>query len=397
MNKLNNKGFAVSTILYGILALVILILMLIFGVMKANKDMNKDLSQSIEEQINKCTLLEVQLENCYFSGESCTEEKYEYDICTDNITTLHDQILNDNNAYPDNVSSTYVESETGIKFSEPSSNTNGKGLYYTSNKTENNNVTYYFRGDVENNYISFAGILWRIVRINEDGSVRLITDQSVGQSAFNVNNGDNTYVGYMTGQVGATSYEDAHSNSNNSTIKSFVDSWYEANLVQYTSMMSTEAGFCNDRAISYGLGYGINSTRYAASGRNSRAFIPVFNCSQTNDLFTYNSTKGNNKLSYPVGLLTVDEAIYGGNYISDKDNEFIVAGYLTAEHDWWTMTPHSFDSGIYYIKAGKNILFVYTQNSNFTLGVRPVINLKSTVQVITGNGTKSNPYTILTI
>jgi len=396
MNKLNNKGFAVSTILYGILALVILILMLIFGVMKANKDMNKDLSQSIEEQINKCTLLEVQLENCYFSGESCTEEKYEYDICTDNITTLHDQILNDNNAYPDNVSSTYVESETGIKFSEPSSNTNGKGLYYTSNKTENNNVTYYFRGDVENNYISFAGILWRIVRINEDGSVRLITDQSVGQSAFNVNNGDNTYVGYMTGQVGATSYADAHSNTNNSTIKTFVDSWYEANLVQYTSMMSTEAGFCNDRATT-GLGYGNNSTSYAAAGRNSRAFIPIFNCSQTNDLFTYSSTKGNNKLDYPVGLLTMDEAIYGGNYINDKDGDYITGGYLASNDAWWTMTPHSYGSGIYYMKSGQDIYtLAYTSNMTSVLGVRPVINLKSTVEISSGNGTSANPYIIKT-
>jgi len=371
-----------------------------------------------------------------------------------------------------------AQSDANVSFNSSSDSSGDMGLYYTSTNTIDNKTTYYFRGNVENNYVKLGthttnsctyngsdvkymnsmyviskpmnhhecddysyiclnstegnvvgdyltesyctgtlkgtyvegeptynsnvteDILWRIVRINEDGSVRLITDQSVGTSAFNYRNyqteDDNTYVGYMTGQAGATSYADAHSNTNNSTIKTFVDSWYEANLVQYTSMMSTEAGFCNDRAISYGLGYGINSTGYAASGRNDRAFIPVFNCSQTNDLFTYNSTKGNNKLIYPVGLLTVDEAIYGGNYISDKDNEFVVAGYLTSEHDWWTMTPHSYSSGIYYIKAGKNIVFGYTQNTNFALGVRPVINLKSDVEVSGGNGTSTNPYVIRT-
>jgi len=367
------------------------------------------------------------------------------------------------------------QSDANVSFNSSSDSSGDMGLYYTSTNTLDNKTTYYFRGNVENNYVKFGtyttntckyngedvmfmdssysiakpndghecrdsdyiclnstyghvvgwsnmtesyctgtlkgtwveetptwtlnateNILWRIVRINEDGSVRLITDQSVGQSAFNVNNGDNTYVGYMTGQVGATSYADAHSNTNNSTIKTFVDSWYEANLVQYTSMMSTEAGFCNDRATT-GLGYGNNSTSYAAAGRNSRAFIPIFNCSQTNDLFTYSSTKGNNKLDYPVGLLTMDEAIYGGNYINDKDGDYITGGYLASNDAWWTMTPHSYGSGIYYMKSGQDIYtLAYTSNMTSVLGVRPVINLKSTVEISSGNGTSANPYIIKT-
>ena len=76
MIKLNNRGFAVSTILYGILALTIIILMLIFGIMRANKDMNQDLASSIEDNINKCTLSEVELENCYFSNGTCNTKEY---------------------------------------------------------------------------------------------------------------------------------------------------------------------------------------------------------------------------------------------------------------------------------------------------------------------------------
>ena len=105
------------------------------------------------------------------------------------------QIMYDNNA----------ELDTNIDFSKISSDTNGKGLYYTKNNTEGDKPTYYFRGDVKNNYVKFGkdssgnDIVWRIVRINEDGSIRLITQNSVGSSEFNTNYNDNAYVGYMYG------------------------------------------------------------------------------------------------------------------------------------------------------------------------------------------------------
>ena len=38
--------------------------------------------------------------------------------------------------------------------------------------------TYYFRGNVEN-YVDFAGFTWRIVRINEDGTIRLIMQDGI--------------------------------------------------------------------------------------------------------------------------------------------------------------------------------------------------------------------------
>lgn len=76
MIRLNNKGFAVSTILYGILSLTIIILMMIFGVMKSNKDMNQDLAESMESQLNNCVLSEVKLEECYFNGGSCDYTEY---------------------------------------------------------------------------------------------------------------------------------------------------------------------------------------------------------------------------------------------------------------------------------------------------------------------------------
>ena len=70
----------------------------------------------------------------------------EYTPPAQSIGTLTDKVLADNTALPD----------TNIDFSKISSDTNGKGLYYTSKNTENNKKTYYFRGNVTNNYVKFA-------------------------------------------------------------------------------------------------------------------------------------------------------------------------------------------------------------------------------------------------
>ena len=51
--------------------------------------------------------------------------------------------------------------------------TTDEGMY----KVEDDlGMSYYFRGAVENNYVKFAGYWWRIVRINGNGSIRLIYD-----------------------------------------------------------------------------------------------------------------------------------------------------------------------------------------------------------------------------
>lgn len=76
MIKLNNKGFAVSTILYGILSLTIIILMIIFAIVKSSKDMNQELTESAEEYMNECILSEIELEQCYFEGGTCDASKY---------------------------------------------------------------------------------------------------------------------------------------------------------------------------------------------------------------------------------------------------------------------------------------------------------------------------------
>ena len=373
-------------------------------------------------------------------------------------TTLVSKILKNNKAQPD----------TNIDFSQISSDTNGKGLYYTSTNTEDNKVTYYFRGDVQNNYVKLrnekinsctysgkkvnlydedngmfhtnltqtqcastkvcdatsngygmiVGIdeatckgnyngtwtnanatygpkdeLWRIIRINEDGTIRIIKEDSLNSSRFNENYEDAAYVGYMYGTAGSSTYEATHRNTNSSTIKTALDTWYQNNLVNYSSIIA-DSGFCGDRSLSRGTGIGTSDTYYGAYGRlygrlgeNS---TPQFKCPQSNDLYTTTtSTKGNKALTYPIGLITADEVAYAGG-VHGVDNE----SYYLANGDYfWTMSPiGSSHACMWGVVPDGRLAYDHVGSGS---GVRPAINLKSTAEIIDGgNGTLNNPYVI---
>ncbi len=304
------------------------------------------------------------------------------------------------------------QSDANIDFSKTSEEDGTKGLYYTSTNTENNGITYYYRGAVENNYVSFAGFYWRIIRINEDGSVRLIyqgtaadatgSAATIGTSAFNSSYNDNAYVGYMYGTAGSSSYEETHANVNDSTIKEVLDSWYENNLLTNYSSYLADAGFCGDRSVSdkngkwhqadTALGYGTNYTYYGAYNRLVNEYQPQFSCPQSNDLYTTSSSdKGNKSLDYPIGLITADEVAYaGGDSISNTSY------YLYTGDVYWTMSPRYFDGSSAYEWSvfARGYLDVYYVGGS--VGARPVINLKSGIEITEGDGTSSNPYVIKT-
>ena len=81
-----------------------------------------------------------------------------------------------NQAVMDNISSEFVSSNTGINFSQISSDTNGKGVYEKVETENDEYPVYYYRGDVDNNHVKFAGFCWRAVRTTSTGGVKLIYD-----------------------------------------------------------------------------------------------------------------------------------------------------------------------------------------------------------------------------
>ena len=271
--------------------------------------------------------------------------------------------------------------------------------------------SYYYRGNVTNNYVKFADKYWRIVRINGDGTVRVIydgtsahangessSDRQIGTSAFNSSYNDNAYVGYMYGATGASTYAAAHANTNDSTIKAYIDNWYKTNILGTANEeYLADNIFCNDRSISSNkpsssynnLGYGTNVTAYrwyyfANSSYNNKMMLT---CPQQNDAFTVSdTTKGNGALTYPVGLLSTDEIVLAGGWSTSNSGYYLYSG-----QDWWASSPYHFNSLAYLHRVSSTGYASYSFNVNVHYGVRPVFNLKAEALKY-GDGTSSNPY-----
>ena len=301
----------------------------------------------------------------------------------------------------------------------------GENEHVLNNAPDDYGTSYYFRGNVKDNYVSFANKTWRIVRINGDGSVRLVLDSSAGTAKFNSSSNDNAYVGYMYGTVGSTTYDATHKNINDSTIKQAVDKWYEDNLKTNYEEYLADTLFCNDKTlasngiggVSTQYGYGTNETYYAStarlqysSGTTSITTVkPTFKCAEsatntysrfTVDVATLsNGNKTNGDLTYPIGLLSADEMSFAGAYKYNQTNKSYYLYNSSITSSWWLSSPDHFSSASYAFEWYVSGSFgsIYRLNAVSSSNVfRPSINLKAELLVGGGDGTSSNPYTVET-
>ena len=309
---------------------------------------------------------------------------------------------------------TYTPDFTKSACDDSTCESHEKGIYETTDY--DGNPTYYYRGSVENNYVKFAGFYWRIIRINGNGSIRMIYDgdavynngeaspsRSIGSSKFNQKENDNRVLGYM--------YEsnNQHGLKISSIAKGNIDTFYKGNLTSYANYIDANSGFCGDREILNGItgaGTGSTITFYKAFARMLEK-KPSLKCSNSSDYYTISSVStGNKALTYPIALITADEAMLGGltSSIYLSTNETIKApdNYLSIKVSYMTMTPIGFYNEIEY-KGNKynyyqpfiagigNAGHIWDWGVGNDFELRPVINLKSNLK-FTGNGTKNNPY-----
>ena len=275
------------------------------------------------------------------------------------------------------------------------------GLYEGS---ESGEVIYYFRGDVDDNWVSFAGYYWRIIRTNSNGSIRMIyngtstattgtgtqisLNGSTNAYAFNSSRDRSEYVGlkYTTGEQ--------HGNTTDSSIMGTLNSWYSSNLTSYESYIDRNAGFCGDRNMASGYSWSSSPSSeiyYAAYGRLNTNKIPSLECSRS-DLFTVTgASKGNASLTNPIGLITADEVAMAGGVYDTANQSY----YLYTAQAYWTMSPYDVNSN-----SNADVFRVFSDgrltsgNSVIALNcVRPVINLRADVQ-LSGTGTSTDPYIV---
>ena len=318
-----------------------------------------------------------------------------------------------------------------------------KGMYKAQDDL---GMSYYFRGAVDNNWIKYGkytkdmyncnndtisntdtgnsctkiassgdDIYWRIIRINGDGSIRMIysgvtpptestkviktADTSLGKSPFNPHYNSAEYVGYMY-TIG-----EQHGTSKSSDIKTYLEDWY-ANYTDLnkTGTKITDQIYCNDRTAStsnvaysttdYTTLTSWNSTGtnyyYGANGRVwNNPVSPDYKCPVVSDKFTTTTAKGNGKLSYPVGLITADEITFAGLPAGKTNNSF----YLHTGAYYWAGSPIGFSGSVsfgFYVYDDGSLDFSDVGNS---LGVRGVVSLSSEANLI-GDGTWNNVYEV---
>ena len=283
-------------------------------------------------------------------------------------------------------------------------------------------TSYYFRGASTNNYVKFgtyaeditinpssiylcdywepepinvssgASMYWRIVRINGDGSIRLIYDGTelttnaeehyagIGSTVYNSLSVDSTYLGYTYDNNGIQV---------NSDIKTFVDTWYNKNLYLNYNKFMADSIFCNDKS----------GQRKETIGRTEYIFYspydriwenknPVLTCSNKYDRYTVNDIdNGNGYLNYPIGLLTSDEAIMAGGEIYDSAI-MNYGNYLDSCGTNWTLSAAFSEPNYQSFWVTEYDSFM---NVSFELNARPVINLDANIKMY-GSGTMDDPY-----
>ena len=249
----------------------------------------------------------------------------------------------------------------------------------------------------------------------KDSSETIIT------TVFNVDKNDNAYIGYMYGTAGSTTYDATHENKNDSTIKIAVDKWYEDNLKTNYENYLADTLFCGDKTLAESTigvnntakGYGTNTTfyssieriRYSTGTTDTTLSTPTFECAKKAD-DTYsrytvsektltNGNKTNGNLTYPIGLLNVEEAVYAGAYKFGQKNQTYYLYNTQITSVWWFLSPDRYDiSGARVWAFGYSVGEVASADFKDAYSIRPSINLKTEVLVSSGDGTKENPYTV---
>ncbi len=255
-----------------------------------------------------------------------------------------------------------------------SNNTTDASGLYKSTDTNTGKPTYYFRGNVTNNYVKFAGQTWRIVRVNEDGTIKLIMNNAINNNKsynFQINSYDYKYMYYTNGKA-----------------KSILNDWYDSNLLNFKSDISTGNYYCEQAKVKANSSYTMGNENTIVYSN----YIPNFKCSTDKN--------GYGLIEDKIGLISYDELVMAGLYYrkSSLDN------YLSSDSTWtsspsgigdlngssyptiWIMTGT--DSGMAKISLIPGSIY-YT-----SFALRPVINLKSNTQISLGDGTKDNPFVV---
>ena len=283
-----------------------------------------------------------------------------------------------------------------------------------STAEDDGGTTYYFRGNPIDNYVNYAGMCWRIVRIQGDGSIKLILASEKTCSSTNLT----TDSGYATDGAAGTQgtilnanygykmigskYINDYINSTadtTGTVRTKLNAWLERKITSESdkALLKNETWCIGDQTNGYDdtgkvigkvddLISSETSFNYTAGNKYSVTKTPSYKCETTGVDGEIDINK--------IGMLTFDEIVYAGGGNSSNSNYYL-NNNATTDY-WWALSPNSFiggDSYVYSFFVNGNGRVSYS-DVLYSNALRPAVSLKSSTQITGGNGTKANAYTI---
>ena len=204
----------------------------------------------------------------------------------------------------------------------------------SSGSTYDDDVDTFITGEDPNNYIWYSGKLWRAVSVNNEAkTTKLVTQWNISSITYNPSNQTNFEGSYMEDWLNDTSVDG-----------------FLGNLRDYEKFIVTDAKW--DATM------------------------------DTTSLGNITRPNGTTTVTASVGLLNMYE------YQSSYHGTTYSNGYLNNGLWWWTLTPYS-TSYVWYVN---DYGYASSISSSLAYGVRPSINLKSSVKIVDGDGTIDNPY-----
>ena len=348
------------------------------------------------------------------------------------LVSLKGKYITWNYAYNENAANT--NSETGKQFSYLyiiGDETTESKLYYArvnkgaestesilSTTKDSYGISYYYRGGVTDNYLEFNNMCWRIVRIQGDGSVKLVlaAEKSCSSITENdtvsslINNGSTTAIfGYSTDNEGSWRLADFENNTTGKTLsvislKERLDSWYiSSGLTNVANKLKNDMWCLGG---SFDTRYNISQESWEDDEGNLLYFDmweyePYLRLESKSVSLLCGSKE--DKMYSKIGSLTLDEIELAGatTEFDDNDNYFEYSTHYllkNAESAYWTLTKVMFHEDISDYVTAFNPETIGTFGHydvwDAQFGVRPAITLLPEIKILSGEGTQSNPYVV---
>ena len=309
---------------------------------------------------------------------------------------------------------------------------NGTGLFAAH---DDDGTSYYFRGAVTNNNVHFADKDWKIVRINGDGTIRIIEAEAPYRidcdyisnpgcesdpNSIYFNNKAfyalNNFQYYMSGYTynnkqnctkdhpcisdyDGTSFTNDYGGTDG-YLKESLEQLYKSNLKKYDDKIAL-ATYCSDTSIvnKYNDEHQYTNYDYSPKQRILTDHKPILTCPDPTEYQSKETHNYGGVYKLKIGLLTADEMIMSGhasgyNNINKAGPKNYLYHDFVVDYPWWSMTPITDDEMSIRLDVFINYNGYISGSTAWDPWVLlPVINLNADVE-FTGTGTADDPYTV---